>query len=94
MCRKKLIVVALVFGVLICSQGDMLRVFAAKQDHVHTWTLYERRLVYQKTERNCVYDASCEITTSGYESVYICKTPQCGAKKSDSQTTTSHSVHH
>lgn len=92
--KRKLVIVALVFGVLICNQKDMLNVFAAKQDHVHTWVLYERRLVYQKTERNCKYDAACEITTSGYESVYKCKTPQCSAKKSDSQTTTSHSVHH
>ncbi len=89
--KTKIFAVFLTLGLLICSQE---KVYAATQDHVHTYTFYDRRLVYEKTERNCVYDAGCEITTRGYECVNICSAVGCDAKQYYSQTTTSHSVHH
>lgn len=87
--KTKFFAAILTLSLLIASHEE---IFAAAQDHVHTYTFYESRLVYENTQRNCVYDAGCEITTRGYECVNICT--GCGAKQYYSQTTTSHSVRH
>lgn len=86
---KKVLIGAL--SVVLLSMYS-LGVCAASSSHVHVYTLYNIRQVYENTKRNCVYDKACEITTKGFFVEDICGI--CKYVKSRTETTTKHSVYH